>query len=620
MMMKTLKVSFIPWFGDDDREDLVSDVYDVRRREKVLEGGPEYVKIEGQKTLKIILELLISSSILPSSPPSPPPYVVKTYGDYKETTVNWSDESSCYDVFCDVEGGGVKKDEAFFLWVKEFKKDTEESSKTFPSPTRPTPPSLLKTVPRLLCPPVPEASPAAAPATKKPQTYEQVMDSYHNLFCRRCFTYDCNLHGVYPRTTLEVMGEESMRREREGEFEWFTEVLGKVGKKRKMEEDVDHVTGEEEGNKFKPKPQSQSPKSTNNKPNIDGEYPFIQALCLRAYLALNGSTSAVATFLSTSETLVKKCLKCHNVTPSTSLQITRTAKTSKPGQKSSSRQGAPKLSGHLLKLHEKKTVHAPFEPCIHDGPCTVANGCTCLKAVNFCTKHCVWGLAGLNTFLGCRCKNGQCRTKACPCFANKRECDPDVCLTCGAGTDPINECGGGQRCKNDGISFRRHKHLLVSESTIPNGGWGLYTKTSIKKDDFIQEYLGELISQEEADRRGRIYDKVNRSYLFNLNSEYVVDATRKGNKTKFANHMPEKEGPNCYTKVMIVNGDHRIGLFAKEDIEAGEELFFDYRYEIGVESELLTLDGIQVDWMKDGSMANQINKRSLKRESVKKKN
>ena len=116
-------------------------------------------------------------------------------------------------------------------------------------------------------------------------------------------------------------------------------------------------------------------------------------------------------------------------------------------------------------------------------------------------------------------------------------------------------------------SFRRHKHLLVSESTIPNGGWGLYTKTSIKKDDFIQEYLGELISQEEADRRGRIYDKVNRSYLFNLNSEYVVDATRKGNKTKFANHMPEKEGPNCYTKVMIVNGDHRIGLFAKEEIE-----------------------------------------------------
>lgn len=129
-------------------------------------------------------------------------------------------------------------------------------------------------------------------------------------------------------------------------------------------------------------------------------------------------------------------------------------------------------------------------------------------------------------------------------------------------------------CCNMNITRGLHKKIGVAFSTTH--GWGAFAREPIRRGEFIYEYTGAMISQDEAERRGSIYDKMTISFLFDCNEDAVVDAIRKGNKSKFANHS--SVGTKCRAKILRVGGEHRIAIWAQQDIAKGEELFFDYGY------------------------------------------
>jgi histone-lysine N-methyltransferase SETD1 len=85
----------------------------------------------------------------------------------------------------------------------------------------------------------------------------------------------------------------------------------------------------------------------------------------------------------------------------------------------------------------------------------------------------------------------------------------------------------------------RKKPLKFSKSKIHD--WGLFALENVAADEFIIEYVGETIRQSTADNREKIYNKqgIGSSYMFRIDSDAIVDATKCGNLSRFINHCCE---------------------------------------------------------------------------------
>uniref|UniRef100_A0A671PV36 Histone-lysine N-methyltransferase ASH1L-like n=1 Tax=Sinocyclocheilus anshuiensis TaxID=1608454 RepID=A0A671PV36_9TELE len=142
------------------------------------------------------------------------------------------------------------------------------------------------------------------------------------------------------------------------------------------------------------------------------------------------------------------------------------------------------------------------------------------------------------------------------------ECSPSTC--------PCDD-----QCDNQRI--QRHEWVQCLERFRAEGkGWGIRTKQPLRSGQFIIEYLGEVVSEQEfRSRMMEQYFSHSGHYCLNLDSGMVIDSYRMGNEARFVNHSCE---PNCEMQKWSVNGVYRIGLFALKDVNSGTELTYDYNF------------------------------------------
>ena len=148
----------------------------------------------------------------------------------------------------------------------------------------------------------------------------------------------------------------------------------------------------------------------------------------------------------------------------------------------------------------------------------------------------------------------------CECYYLGRKCGPksEFCCAHMAGSKfaytqagkvrvppgtPIYECNAKCSCPSDCtnriVQLGRKIPLCIFRTR--GKGWGVKTIEPIKPNTFVTEYVGEVITNEEAEKRGKLYDAQGITYLFDLdfedeNSAFTIDAAKYGNISHFFNH------------------------------------------------------------------------------------
>ena len=100
-------------------------------------------------------------------------------------------------------------------------------------------------------------------------------------------------------------------------------------------------------------------------------------------------------------------------------------------------------------------------------------------------------------------------------------------------------------------------------------GTGVFARTALAEGTRIVEYLGERVTKEESLRRRQ----GGNFFVFIVTDQFDIDGAVDWNPARFINHSC---APNCEARL----ADERIWISALRDLRAGEELTFNYGYDL----------------------------------------